>query len=236
LIPVAYGVGHSPSSLEGLEYLAWAASLLPKYELDHILFACSDAVIEESEMARFHVNKTIDRICSSDSPNRRQMLAATAITLSSLAAGLKLHAAVPQSTVQTPATEEKTRTSLHQEIEFKASPRRLYEALLDSKQFAAFSGLSAEIDPKAGGAFSLFQGVIIGRNIELVPDQRIVQAWRAVDWSPGIYSLARFEFEPSGQGTTLLFDHSSFPPGGYNHLLSGWNTHYWEPLKQHLAK
>jgi activator of HSP90 ATPase len=39
---------------------------------------------------------------------------------------------------------------------FEASPQRIYEALLDSKQFAAFSGMPAEIDAKAGGAFSMF--------------------------------------------------------------------------------
>src|SRR5438309_1234443 len=37
---------------------------------------------------------------------------------------------------------------IHQEIDFKASPQRIYEALLDAKQFAAFSGRPAEINPE----------------------------------------------------------------------------------------
>src|SRR6266576_5820899 len=78
--------------------------------------------------------------------------------------------------------------TIHQEIDFTASPQRLYEALLDAKQFAAFSGRPAEINRDAGGAFSLFDGHIIGRNVELVPNQRIVQAWRTVDWPEGAYS------------------------------------------------
>jgi hypothetical protein len=65
-------------------------------------------------------------------------------------------------------------TAIHYEIDFKASPQRLYEALLDQKQFAAFSGLPATIDSTPGGAFSMFGGLIEGRNVELVPNRRIV--------------------------------------------------------------
>ena len=75
-----------------------------------------------------------------------------------------------------PSTEaNRKRTTLHYQVDFKASPQRVYDALLDAKQFAAFSGLPAEIDPKPGGTFSLFSAQIVGRNVELVPGQRIVQ-------------------------------------------------------------
>jgi hypothetical protein len=48
---------------------------------------------------------------------------------------------------------------------------------LDSKQFTAFSGgRAAEIQSEVGGVFSVFAGHIVGRNLELVPNQRIVQA------------------------------------------------------------
>src|SRR5882757_2597378 len=98
----------------------------------------------------------------------------------------------------TPATTANSkRTSLHQEIDFKASPQRIYTALLSSKDFAAFTGAPAEIDPKAGGAFSLFGGMVVGRNVELVPNQRIVQAWRVIaDFPEGVYTLVKFELKP----------------------------------------
>ena len=53
-------------------------------------------------------------------------------------------------------------------------------ALLSSKEFVRrFSGMPAEIDPKVGGAFSMFGGLIVdGVTVELVADKRIVQAWR----------------------------------------------------------
>jgi len=126
--------------------------------------------------------------------------------------------------------------AIHFELDFGASPQRLYEALLDAKQFAAFSGgRAATIDRAVGGAFMLFGGPIAGRNVELVPNHRIVQAWRAVDWPAGVYSIARFELQESGSGTRLVFDHTGFPSEKAEHLESGWQENYWTPLQRYLA-
>jgi activator of HSP90 ATPase len=124
--------------------------------------------------------------------------------------------------------------TIHQEVDFTASPQRIYEALLDTKQFTAFSGLPAEINREVGGAFSVFKGHIIGRNLELVPNQRIVQAWRVVTWPEGVYSIARFELKAQGSGTHLVFEHVGFPEGLHDHLAEGWQEHYWELLKKYL--
>jgi activator of HSP90 ATPase len=124
--------------------------------------------------------------------------------------------------------------AIHQEVDFAASPQRVYEALLDAKQFAAFSGRPAEINRETGGAFSLFGGHIIGRNLELVPNQRIVQAWRVVTWPEGAYSIARFELKAQGSGTRLVLDHIGFPEGLHDHLAEGWESNYWALLKKHL--
>ena len=124
------------------------------------------------------------------------------------------------------------RTSLHQEVDLPASPERVYQALLDAKQFAEFSGMAAEIDPAAGGAFSMFGKIIFGRNVELIPNQRIVQAWGDKGWGSGVYSLAKFELKAQGSQTRLVLDHTGFPEGSYDHLYDGWHGHYWEPLKK----
>jgi activator of HSP90 ATPase len=168
---------------------------------------------------------------------RRHILSAMALALGGLAAGVDSWA-VPQqqSMKQTPATSaNQTRTSLHQEIDLRATPQRIYEVLLDSKQFAAFTGMPAEIDPKVGGAFSIFGGQIVGRSVELVPATRIVQAWRPTHWDPGVYSIVRFELKPQDPGSKVILDHTGFPQGDYDHLFEGWNGHYWQPLIKHLA-
>ena len=147
-------------------------------------------------------------------------------------------------------SEEITHTSeaIHQEVAFKASSKRVYEALTDAKQFNKVVELSAavksgmvpggkpvELSREAGGAFSIFGGYILGRQIELVPNERIVQAWREVVWNPGVYSIAKFELMEQGSGTKLVFDHTGFPEGGGQHLAEGWKVNYWEPLEKFLA-
>jgi hypothetical protein len=80
-----------------------------------------------------------------------------------------------------PASPNDPRTSLHQEVELAATASRIEGALLDAKQFAAFTGLAATIDAHEGGAFSLFGGLIVGRNIELVSGQRAGVAAHALE-------------------------------------------------------
>jgi activator of HSP90 ATPase len=164
------------------------------------------------------------------------MISGVAAAFGGLAVGAPAWGERPQGVAEPPSTgADRLRTSLHQETQLMASPRRIYGALLDSKQFAAFSGAPAAIDPAPGGAFSMFGGQITGRNVELVPDERIVQAWRPGIWAPGVYSIVRFEFKPEGSQTKVILNHTGFPEGRFAGLDSGWHEHYWEPLKKYFA-
>jgi activator of HSP90 ATPase len=122
---------------------------------------------------------------------------------------------------------------IHQEIDFAASPDRIYQALTDAKSFADLSDAgAAAIVNEPGGAISLFGGYVTGRNIDLVPNQRVVQAWRSKTWEEGVYSIARFEIEAQGSGTRLVFDHTGFPEKDREHLEQGWHRMYWDPLRR----
>ena len=143
-----------------------------------------------------------------------------------------------------PITDELSHTaeSIHQEVTLNASPRRVYEALTDAKRFTDVTKFTdvqnaapAQIAHDVGGPFTIFNGYIIGRHIELVPDQRIVQAWRVASWEPGMYSIARFQLSDQGSKTTILFDHTGFPKGDGEHLATGWHAHYWEALRKYLV-
>jgi len=169
--------------------------------------------------------------------SRRQVIASVAMGFGSLAAGSRVWGQGQQPPKKdVPINPDNgTRTSLHQEVSFKATPQRIYEALLDGKQFAAITGLAAEIDPKAGGAFSMFGGLIVGRNVELIPNARIVQAWRPTHWDAGVYSIVRFALRPQNSETQLVLDHTGFPEGEFDNLNTGWKPRYWEPLRKALA-
>jgi activator of HSP90 ATPase len=174
------------------------------------------------------------------SPTRRHILAGVAAALGGLAlSAVDLWAAVSERI-------SRTGESIHQEVIFNgASRKRVFDALTDSRQFDKVVHLSAagmslgtqstEISRDAGGAFSMFGGHILGRHIELAPNERIVQAWRVADWAPGTYSIAKFQLSDQGAGTRLTLDHTSFPAGLARHLADGWKSNYWEPLGKYLG-
>jgi activator of HSP90 ATPase len=142
-----------------------------------------------------------------------------------------------------------TAEAIHQERLFKASPKRVYDALTITGQFDKITRLSGvmqaavlskmrkptHISREPGASFSLFGGYIVGRQIELVPDKLIVQAWRAGSWEPGIYSVVNFVLLGQGEATKLVFDHAGFPKGEGEHLATGWQSNYWAPLEKFLA-
>jgi activator of HSP90 ATPase len=176
---------------------------------------------------------------SSPSPvhtlTRRNALVTLALATGGIAMGLRANAETsPEMKEVAGAATNQARTSLHYDVILNATPHRIYEILLGSDKFATLTGLPAEIDAREGGAFSLFGGLIGGRNVELVPDERIVQAWRPASWDAGIYSIVRFELRAQDSKTELVLDHTGFAEGLADHLNLGWNGHYLKPLAKLL--
>jgi activator of HSP90 ATPase len=125
---------------------------------------------------------------------------------------------------------------IKQTVEFKAKPHDVYEALLDSEKYTAFSGSEAKIDRNVGGKFTTYDGYIEGRNEELVPDQKIEQSWRGDDWPPGFYSHVKFELEQTRKGTKVILTHEKVPLEFYNEINQRWIDFYWKPMKEWLEK
>ncbi|MEO5326271.1 SRPBCC domain-containing protein [Mesorhizobium sp. CC13] len=126
--------------------------------------------------------------------------------------------------------------TIHQEVHLKGTPKDIYDLLLDSARFQAMSGgRSAHISTHEGGEVSIFGGDIEARNLELVPNRRIVQAWRSRHWAEGIYSVVRFELEAEAGGTRLVFDQNGYPRTAHASLDEGWSKMYWEPMNKALT-
>ena len=175
--------------------------------------------------------------------NRRQLL--TACTMAIVAVTARPIAARAEPNSEISSTEE----AIHQDRVFSATPKLVYEALTVEKQFDRIIQLSGvmkadamakmrnptKLSAHVGGPFVLFGGYIVGRQLELVPHELVVQAWRVQSWPRGMYSIARFELSDQAGRTKLAFDHTAFPKGQAAHLVSGWQEHYWDPITKLLA-
>ena len=126
--------------------------------------------------------------------------------------------------------------TVKQTATFKASPHEVYEALMDSKKHANFTGDKATISRKIGGKFSTFDGYSEGTNLELIPDSKIMQTWRASDWPEGHYSKVTFSLKEIPTGTRLTFIQTEVPAKQYDDISQGWRDYYWAPMKEMLEK
>ena len=129
----------------------------------------------------------------------------------------------------------KTKT-IKQSVTFRAKLNDVYEALMDSDKHVKFTGGEAHISREVGGKFSAFDGYSEGVNLELVPDKKIVQSWRASDWPEGHYSRATFIMDEDVAGTLLTFTQSGVPEDQYEDIAQGWHDYYWDPMKEMLEQ
>ena len=122
-----------------------------------------------------------------------------------------------------------------QDLIFKTSADKVYKALTTAAEFGEFTSAPADIAEEAGGEFSCFGGQIAGRHIELIPNERIVQAWRVTSmWDEGVYSIARFDIQQDGDSCKLRLTHTGYPEDAAGHLEGGWHKMYWDPLGKYF--
>lgn len=175
-----------------------------------------------------------EREPSAGKATRRQALVGVAAAVGALALGARRAGGDEIS---------RSEEAIHHEVVFKASRKRVFALLTETKEFdkvveksgvmksgAPLGNAPTAIGKEAGGTFTLFGGHILGRQIEIVADERIVQAWRVATWAAGTWSIARFALVEKGDATQLVFDHVGFPKGEAEHLAAGWKAHYWEPM------
>jgi len=113
-----------------------------------------------------------------------------------------------------------------------ATPAKLYALFMNSAKHSAATGMPAKISPKVGGKWSAFGG----KNLMLIPNRRIVQAWRASHWKkrdPDSILIVSFEKSPNG-GARVELDHVGVPEYDHAGVTEGWVKYYWEPWKAYL--
>ncbi len=125
--------------------------------------------------------------------------------------------------------------SIHLQEIIPADPHRVYQVLADAERLSALSGKTGSAARTEGEEFAAFDGYVTGRQIELVPDTRVVQTWRFPRWEPGQHSLVTFTLTKVDGGTCLAIDQHGEPDGWHEHIASNWPTFYFTPLTEHFT-
>ena len=123
---------------------------------------------------------------------------------------------------------------IKQSVILKATPKEVYDALMNEKKHTLFTGSKAKISEKVGGVFTAYDGGLSGKNMKLVEAKEIVQSWRCEmpHWPKGHYSEVKFSLKKVPEGTKLDFSHKDVPEGAVEDISKGWEEHYWKKLKK----
>ena len=109
-----------------------------------------------------------------------------------------------------------------------APPEDVYAALTHPASIHAWSGEDAVMSTEPGSEFSLWEGSIVGKNLEFEPGKKIVQQWYFGDQPAE--SIVTIKLHPHGEGTSAELRHSNIPDEDYEDIVEGWNTSYFGGL------
>ena len=118
-----------------------------------------------------------------------------------------------------------------------ASPEEIYQAWLDSIGHSEMTGGEAEMSDQVGAEVSAWDGYISGRNLELVPGERIVQSWRTSEFGDEHEdSVVTVVLQEVGGGTLLTLEHSNVPDEQRSYEEDGWQSNYFEPMVAYFSE
>ena len=109
-----------------------------------------------------------------------------------------------------------------------APPADVYLALTNPKSIMLWSGDLAEMNEIPGSEFSLWDGSIVGKNLEFEIDKKIVQHWYFGDESQD--SIVTIKLHAKGLETSMEVTHTNIPDADYDAIVEGWNNSYFAGL------
>lgn len=111
-----------------------------------------------------------------------------------------------------------------------ATPDQIYLALTTETTLLLWTGDEAEMKPEPGTEFSMWNGAIVGLNLEFEKDKKIVQQWYfGSDNEPSIVTI---KLHPDGdKATSVELRHTNIPDEDYEDIVQGWNEVYFGSLQ-----
>lgn len=122
---------------------------------------------------------------------------------------------------------------ISQTYEIQATPAEVFEALTNADVIQKWSGAPARIDAQPGTEFVLFGDNIVGKNIEVVPNKKLVQDWAEKSWDTR--SKVTFTLKGNNGGTTVDILHEGVPDAAMEAISGGWNDYFMGPIQKMFA-
>ena len=108
-----------------------------------------------------------------------------------------------------------------------ASPEEVFMALTDKVKLEQWTRDKAEMSKEPGSEFSLFDGSIVGKNIEFDEGKKIIQQWYFDQKEASIVTIT---LKPDKDGTSVELKHTNIPDSEYEDMADGWDVSYFGML------
>lgn len=109
-----------------------------------------------------------------------------------------------------------------------ATPQEIYVALTNPLTIELWTGEQAVMSIKPGSEFSMWDGSIVGKNLEFEQGKKIIQQWY-FDGQPEP-SIVTIKLHPDKKGTSVELRHTNIPDADYDSFAEGWDDSYFGPL------
>ena len=130
----------------------------------------------------------------------------------------------------------KPTTTIVQHVFIQATPEQVFDAYVQPAVAASVIGGECTGDAQAGSDFTQWNGYILGKHLELVRGERVVQEWTTTEWPKGAPpSRVELQLSGTGGGTELTMTHSSVPSEQAEDYRQGWIDYYWTPMRAHFG-
>jgi activator of HSP90 ATPase len=111
-----------------------------------------------------------------------------------------------------------------------APPEDVYLALTFAPTLQLWTGDKVEMIPEPETEFSLWDGSIVGKNIEFEIGKKIVQQWYFGDQSEE--SIVTIKLHTDSRGTSVELRHTNIPVEAYDDIVEGWDNSYFGSLRE----
>lgn len=109
-----------------------------------------------------------------------------------------------------------------------APPEEVYLALTTEATIRLWTGDEVSMTAEPGTEFSLWDGSIVGKNLEFDKDKKIVQEWYfGENEEPSIVTI---KLHPHKQGTSVELRHTNIPEADFDDMTDGWEYSYFGSL------
>ncbi|QEM10357.1 SRPBCC domain-containing protein [Mucilaginibacter rubeus] len=109
-----------------------------------------------------------------------------------------------------------------------ATPEEIYMAITNPITIELWTGEVAQMSTEPGTEFSMWDGSIVGKNLEFEPNKKVVQQWYFEGQSDN--SIVTIKLHADKNGTSAELRHTNIPDDDYNDIVEGWNDSYFGGL------